>query len=439
MSSKNKRQRKSNVNLFFNQQINIFPEDFFSTYDKKSNFNIEKSRNIPHPKFILPKFKENAKTNSFINSRNINKNNEEITKNNFTNVIKLDNINNLDFSFQAPATPEKKNKLNNKKHSMSALTKNNSFQPLFRSPFNNKLKKYEMVNKSSQSSNKNNNIANNNSNKNTKAYKYKYKNIKCNELFKEKKLKFLKNKNISNLSSYNQKEKDKNKTGNEDEKENGNPKNLNTNLTSRKNDNKKTKYYNYRVSTPVIKNKVIKKILNINKSKEIVLRTNSLKALNNKNNEAEKKFKNKPKEIALKSSSLKLINNKKANSIVDSEKKIKNKTKMFANINNFNKRAFSSKNYNKEKNIFNKNNKINKTQNSAISKNNMKKNIKNTIDKIFKEMPKDYENNPILIYKFNSLIRNMKNFQHIIKTRKNSFCKDKNFDDKKNNEIENCN
>ena len=224
MSSKNKLQRKSNVNLFFNQQINIFPEDFFSTYDKKSNFNIEKSRNIPHPKIILPKFKENPKTNSFINTRNINKNNEEITKTNFTNVIKLDNINNLDFSFQAPSTPDKniKSNKNNKNHSMSAMTKNNSFQPLFRSPFNNILKKYERVNRSSQNSNKNNNKTNDKTNKITKSYKHKYKNIKCNELFKETKLKFLKNKNINNLSTYNQKgNKDTNKEKNKgNEKEN---------------------------------------------------------------------------------------------------------------------------------------------------------------------------------------------------------------------------
>ena len=351
MSSKNKRQRKSNVNLFFNQQINIFPEDFFSTYDKKSNFNIEKSRNIPHPKIILPKFKENPKTNSFVNARNINKNNEEVTKTNFTNVIKLDYINNLEFSFQAPATPDKGTKLNknNKNHSNSAMTKNNSFQPLFRSPFNNKFKKYEMVNRSSQSSNKNNKIANI-PNKINKTYKCKYRNIKSNELFKETKLKFLKNKNITNLSTYNQKERDKDQM-NEKEKEKEIPKNINTNLTSRKNDNKKTKYNNYRVSTPIIKNKVIKKILNINKSKEIILRTNSLKAFNNKNNEIDKKVKNKPKEITLKSSSLKLINNKKANSIVDSEKKIINKSKILANMNNFNKRAYSSKNYSKQKNF----------------------------------------------------------------------------------------
>ena len=62
----------------------------------------------------------------------------------------------------------------------------------------------------------------------------------------------------------------------------------------------------------------------------------------------------------------------------------------------------------------------------------MKKTIKTTIDKIFKEMPKDFEDNPIILYKFNSLIRNMKNFQHIIKSKHNSFCSDNNNDEYKN-------
>ena len=109
MSSKNKLKRKSNVNLFFNQQMNIFPEDFFSTFDKKSNSNKDKNKQNPHPKIILPKFKENLKTDLYSKSRNQNINNEEWCKDNFTNVIRLDNINNLDFSFKAPSIPDKKN------------------------------------------------------------------------------------------------------------------------------------------------------------------------------------------------------------------------------------------------------------------------------------------------------------------------------------------
>lgn len=124
MSSKNKRQRKSDVNLFFNQQINIFPEDFFSTFDKKNKSNEDKSRNIQHPKIILPKFKENAKPNSLCNSRNPNKSNEEISKNNLTNIIKLDKISNFDFSFQAPPTKDKKTNINDKKDSLPTMTKN---------------------------------------------------------------------------------------------------------------------------------------------------------------------------------------------------------------------------------------------------------------------------------------------------------------------------
>ena len=179
MSLKNKRQRKSNVNLFFNQQINIFPEDFFSTFENKNNTNKEKSINIPHPKIInLAKLKEIQKTNSYINSRNIKKNNEEIAKNNYTNEIKLDNINNIDFSFQAPSSPEKnkKNNKNNKKNnniSMAFINKNNSFKPLFRSPLSKKIKKYDIVNKSSQSTNKKDDMRNKYNNK-FKCYNIKY-------------------------------------------------------------------------------------------------------------------------------------------------------------------------------------------------------------------------------------------------------------------------
>ena len=424
MSVKNKRLRKSNVNLFFNQQINIFPEDFFSTFDKKSNSIKEKNKQIPHPKIILPKFNEHPKTNLYNISRNQNKNNEEITKNNFTNIIKLDNISNFDFSFKAPSTPDKKNNITNKIHPKTVITKNNSFQPIFRSPFHNKIKKYELVNKSTQNSNESN-INNINKSKNVKninnnnVRKFKFYNIKCNELFKETKLKFLKNKNGKNIDDYNQKEKEKEK-------------NTNLNMTSRKSENLKTKFQNYRISTPIIKNKIYKKLLNINKSREIVLKSSSSKSINDKFPiiEKEKKSKDKSKDVALKSYSLKYLNNN-SNSVVDTKKKNKRNSKILVNINNFNKRAHSSNVYSKNKNN-SINTKVNKTKNNPNSKNNMKKTIKTTIDKIFKEMPKDFEDNPVILYKFNSLIRNMKNFQHIIKSKHNSFCSDNNNDEYKN-------
>ena len=71
-------------------------------------------------------------------------------------------------------------------------------------------------------------------------------------------------------------------------------------MLSKGSENNKTNYNNYRLSTPIIKNRVIKKLLNINKSKEIVLKSSSLKKLNDKNSiiDTEKKIKNKSKEIA---------------------------------------------------------------------------------------------------------------------------------------------
>jgi len=438
MSLKNKRQRKSNVNLFFNQQINIFPEDFFSTFENKNNTNKEKSINIPHPKIInLAKLKEIQKTNSYINSRNIKKNNEEIAKNNYTNEIKLDNINNIDFSFQAPSSPEKnkKNSKNNKKNnniSMSVINKNNSFKPLFRSPLSKKIKKYDIVNKSSQSTNKKDDMRNKYNNK------FKCYNIKCNELFKETKLKYLKSKNNTNISTNNlnkkEKEKEKeNEKGNENEKDI----NINLNMTSRRGEGGKTNFSNYRLSTPIIKSRTVKKLININKSKEIVLKSSSLKSFTNKKSiiETEKKIKNKSKELALKSSSTKFYNNN--NSVGDTEKKIKNnKSKIMGNFNQFNKRAFSSNNYNKSNKNINNKSKINKTQNNINSKNDIKKNIKNTINNIFKDLPKECEDNPVILYKFNSLIKNMKNIQHIIRNKKNIIFNEKKSDDYKNNEFE---
>lgn len=438
MSLKNKRQRKSDVNLFFNQRINIFPKDFFSTFEKNNNSTTEKSRNIPHPKIILPRFKENPKQNPLINTRSQNKSNDELIKTNFCNVIKLENICNFDFSFQAPPTPDKKKNINNQKGSLPTITKNHSFQPLFRSPFNEKIEKYDFINNSAESPNKDNHNKNNDNKINNinsnNTHKFKRYNIKFNELYKESKLKFLKNKNIKSIGLVNKKEKEKY---------------INLNMTSKLNEKNRNKYTKYRISTPVIKNRVIKKILNINKSKEITLKCNSLKSINinNKNSVKEEEKIIKKKEIPIKSSSLKHMNNKKEKPIFDTEKIPISKNKIFNRINNLNKRALSSKNYNKNNKIelnndknnksTSNNSKVNKTQNNTNSKNIMKKNIKSTIEKIFKEMPRDYEDNPVLIYKFKSLIRNMKNFQHIIKNKKNSLRNDKNFELYKKKENEN--
>ena len=138
MSNRNKRQFKSSANIIFSKKINLFPDDFFSTFDKTNEGNSQ-NKNKFHP--ILP-FKENQKTNSYNNCSNIDKNKtEDNNVNNNTNVIKLDNIINTDFSFQGPPSPHssnQKNEINNKKHSFSAINKANSLKPLFQSPLNKK-------------------------------------------------------------------------------------------------------------------------------------------------------------------------------------------------------------------------------------------------------------------------------------------------------------
>ena len=310
---------------------------------------------------------------------------------------------------------------------MSALTKNNSFKPLFRSPLNNKIKRYEIISKSNQNTDQKNN-----NNIKIKKTRYKRFNVKCNELFKETKFKFLKRNNLKNIEIYSQKEIRKEKDKNETK-----IKNINLNITSRlneKNNTNKSKFINYKLSTPVIKNRVVKKLLNINKSKEIILKSNSIKSINNKKQgiEKEKKFKNK-KDVAL---SLKNFANKKnSNSVVFTENRPKSKSKMIEQFNKFNKRNLSS-NINCKNRKDNNNSRVNKTQKCLSSKNDIKKNIKNTINNIFRDMPKNCADNPIILYKFNSLIRNMKNIQHIIQSKKNSFSSDKNPDDNKNNEGE---
>ena len=99
------------------------------------------------------------------------------------------------------------------------------------------------------------------------------------------------------------------------------------------------------------------------------------------------------------------------------------KSKIATNFNNFNKRALSS-HY-----------RINKKEINNITndKSNMKIMIKDEINSIFKDLPKEYEDNPVILYKFNSLIKNMKNIQLIIQNKTNSFCSKNNKYEAKNN------
>ena len=72
-----------------------------------------------------------------------------------------------------------------------------------------------------------------------------------------------------------------------------------------------------------------------------------------------------------------------------------------------------------EKNMKNDNDikKLNKRPSSS-NKQNIKTKIKNTIDNIFVELSKNYEENQDILDKFNILIRDVKNIQKVIKRKK---------------------
>ena len=423
MSNRNKRQFKSSANIIFSKKINLFPDDFFSTFDKTNEGNSQ-NKNKFHP--ILP-FKENQKTNSNNNCSNINKNKTEDNTNNNTNVIKLDNIINTDFSFQGPPSPHssnQKNEINNKKHSFSVINKANSLKPLFQSPLNKKKTNYEL-NKSNKNSKGKFRL--NYSEKRVKSY-----NNNCNELFKETKYKFLNHRNISNIKLST------NHTNIKKEKEIEIEKNLEKNFKRNINNNKlkikkneihtdndmnkdqekeKEKSFNlaskrnrtntnfYRPYTPLIKNKKMKKLVNIHKSREIVLKSSSSKQTEDKN------------------------------SILDTEKKIKNKSKLIPHINNFNKRAISLNNNKKNNGSNNINNEYSLNLNN---KSNIQKKIRISINNLFKDLPKNCEDNPVIFNKFESLIKNMKNIQEIILKKKLSLYNNNNInhDNDKNLETE---
>jgi hypothetical protein len=74
------------------------------------------------------------------------------------------------------------------------------------------------------------------------------------------------------------------------------------------------------------------------------------------------------------------------------------------------------------------NNDVNKSNKrpSSSNKQNIKTQIKNTIDNIFVELSKNYEDNQDILDKFNSLIRDVKNIQKVIKHKKVSIYKNNN-------------
>ena len=397
MSSKSKKQKKFNINLISSKKLNLFPEDFFSSFDSdKTEDNIENQNKNEHPNIINSLYFENyQKMNLYSkNSRNINSS-KEMHKNKSVNIIKFDI--NTDFSFQAPSSPVIINKINNNKNSISVINKNNSLKPLFKSPLNKKIKENDIksnynchkkliINKSDNKANfyksKYDELFNETNTKSLKYINNRNNNLYNDNIFfeKDKEKKLRKNKysiKIINNNIYNKKENEKN-----------------FNMTS-KNDINKTHKNFYRPSTPVINSKKVSKIPNIENQKEIALKSYSSKYLKNKN------------------------------SIYKTEIKIKSKmkNKPNININKFNKRAISLNNLNK--NIIKNNSKKNLIINKVNKKIKIQKKIKNSLNKIFRELPKNCEDNPVIFNKFNTLIKNMKNIQKIILNKKVSFCNNK--------------
>ena len=119
--------------------------------------------------------------------------------------------------------------------------------------------------------------------------------------------------------------------------------------------------------------------------------------------------------------------------------KFKNKTKKIEKITNSNeininypkiKQHTRNKQYtiteaDNKKKLNNENNKLNKRPSSS-NKQNIKTKIKNTIDNIFVELSKNNEDNQDILDKFNSLIRDVKNIQKVIKHKKACILKSNN-------------
>ena len=341
MSQNNNKKKVGHITLFFNQHLNIFPDDFFITKNKKlifkkNPFNDENSKN-----------EQNNEDNIAYNINNNTTTNFRKSIKNISNIIKFDNINKKELSRFSFKQKDARSKFIKSK-SLSDLDdeKNNEQNQFSRNPFQSKRnlnssKKYYL------------NIYNN---------KFKNVNIQSNELFTESKLKYKNN----NFDIINNKYKNKSKTNIR------NYKNIKTEISK-----ENTSQYS-KPKTPIflpgkLKAKIPKK------SQKILKITNS-------------------SEINLKYPKIKRHFKDNQYLITEEEKKIK----MNNDVNKLNKRPSSS------------------------NKQNIKTKIKNTIDNIFVELSKNCEDNQDILDKFNSLIRDVKNIQKVIKHKKVSIYKNNN-------------
>ena len=322
MSQKKLKKKGENIKLFFNHHLNIFPDDFFVTKNKKLII------------YKNPYNEEDAKNDKIIEGystgRNSTTSNFRKSLKKLSNVVKFDRIfdKNKNFEFKQKDARSKfiKSKSLSDLDDKEGDKKQNLYNSMLAKKKINNNKKYYM------------NIYNNN--------KFKNPNIESNELFKISTLKY-KNKLNNNYSNLRMK------------------KYIQTEIS------KENIVQNY--SKPTIPIFIQGKLENMYPKK---LQKN-LKI----NNSSEIGFKYPKIKQHIRNTNYMLT-------------EVEKKEKINKNNNKLNKRPLTS------------------------NKQNIKTKIKNTIDNIFVELSKNCEENPDLLDKFNSLIRDVKNIQKVIKHKK---------------------
>jgi hypothetical protein len=322
MSQKKLKKKGENIKLFFNHHLNIFPDDFFVTKNKKLII------------YKNPYNEEDAKNDKIIEGystgRNSTTSNFRKSLKKLSNVIKFDRIfdKNKNFEFKQKDARSKfiKSKSLSDLDDKEVDKRQNLYNSMLAKKKINNNKKYYM------------NIYNNN--------KFKNPNIESNELFKISTLKY-KNKLNNNYSNLRMK------------------KYIQTEIS------KENIVQNY--SKPTIPIFIQGKLENMYPKK---LQKN-LKI----NNSSEIGFKYPKIKQHIRNTNYMLT-------------EVEKKEKINKNNNKLNKRPLTS------------------------NKQNIKTKIKNTIDNIFVELSKNCEENPDLLDKFNSLIRDVKNIQKVIKHKK---------------------
>ena len=322
MSQKKLKKKGENIKLFFNHHLNIFPDDFFVTKNKKLII------------YKNPYNEEDAKNDKIIEGystgRNSTTSNFRKSLKKLSNVIKFDRIfdKNKNFEFKQKDARSKfiKSKSLSDLDDKEGDKRQNLYNSMLAKKKINNNKKYYM------------NIYNNN--------KFKNPNIESNELFKISTLKY-KNKLNNNYSNLRMK-----------------------------------KY----IPTEISKENIVQ---NYSKPTIPIFIQGNLENMYPKKLQKNLKINN-SSEIGFKYPKIK--------------QHIRNTNYMLTEVE-------------KKEKINKNNNKLNKRP-LISNKQNIKTKIKNTIDNIFVELSKNCEENPDLLDKFNSLIRDVKNIQKVIKHKK---------------------